>query len=113
VRSAARIGNRALNRSLLARQPGTSVFLQDDDRIFHTYSSYARGGDLLLGTYNYLDLTPLGRQLYVSEFSHHDEYETKAALAGNLYVADTRRDEPVGVITSRHWRRTTLEEISP
>ncbi|HEY1635360.1 MAG TPA: DUF899 domain-containing protein [Acidimicrobiales bacterium] len=61
---------------LEGEQPGTSVFLWDDDRIFHTYSSYARGGDLLLGTYNYLDLTPLGRQLHVSEFPHHDEYES-------------------------------------
>jgi predicted dithiol-disulfide oxidoreductase (DUF899 family) len=56
-------------------QPGTSVFLRDGDRVFHTYSSYARGGDLLLGTYNYLDLTPLGRQFYVSEVPHHDRYE--------------------------------------
>jgi predicted dithiol-disulfide oxidoreductase (DUF899 family) len=61
---------------LEGEQPGTSVFLRDDDKIFHTYSSYARGGDLLLGTYNYLDLTPLGRQLYVSDFPHHDEYES-------------------------------------
>lgn len=42
--------------------PGTSAFLRDGERIFHTYSSYARGGDLLLGTYNWLDLTALGRQ---------------------------------------------------
>src|SRR6266545_5811598 len=38
-------------------QPGTSVFLREGDSIFHTYSSYERGGDLLLGTYNYPDLT--------------------------------------------------------
>jgi predicted dithiol-disulfide oxidoreductase (DUF899 family) len=50
-------------------------FLRDDDTVFHNYSSFARGGDLLLGTYNYLDLTPLGRQLYVSEFLHHDKYD--------------------------------------
>jgi predicted dithiol-disulfide oxidoreductase (DUF899 family) len=61
---------------LEGEQPGTSVFLRDDDKIFHTYSSYARGGDLLLGTYNYLDLTPLGRQLHVSDFPHHDEYKS-------------------------------------
>ncbi|HEY1013299.1 MAG TPA: DUF899 domain-containing protein [Herpetosiphonaceae bacterium] len=42
--------------------PGTSVFLRDGDRIFHTYSSYARGGDMQLGTYHWLDLTALGRQ---------------------------------------------------
>jgi predicted dithiol-disulfide oxidoreductase (DUF899 family) len=58
--------------------PGTSVFLRDGVSVFHTYSSYARGGDLLLGTYNYLDLTPLGRQLHVSEFRHHDDYGTHA-----------------------------------
>ena len=42
--------------------PGVSTFLRDGDRVFHTYSSYARGGDLQLGTYNWLDLTALGRQ---------------------------------------------------
>jgi predicted dithiol-disulfide oxidoreductase (DUF899 family) len=30
--------------------------------------------DQLLGTYNYLDLTPLGRQRYVTEFPYHDTY---------------------------------------
>src|ERR1051325_3089628 len=39
--------------------PGLSIFLRDGAEIFHTYSTYARGGDLLIGTYNYLDLTPL------------------------------------------------------
>ena len=32
-------------------QPGLSVFLRDGDAIFHTYSTYTRGLDLLLGTY--------------------------------------------------------------
>jgi predicted dithiol-disulfide oxidoreductase (DUF899 family) len=41
---------------------GLSVFLRDGENIFHTYSTYGRGVDPLLGTYNYLDLTPLGRQ---------------------------------------------------
>jgi predicted dithiol-disulfide oxidoreductase (DUF899 family) len=60
-------------------QPGTSVFWRDDDNaVFHTYSSYARGGDVLIGTHNYLDLTPLGRQKHVSEFPHHDQYESAA-----------------------------------
>ncbi len=43
-------------------QPGTSVFLRDGGRVFHTYSTFARGSELLINTYNYLDLTPLGRQ---------------------------------------------------
>ena len=60
-------------------QPGTSVFLRDGDSIFHTYSSYARGGDLLLGTYNYLDLTPLGRQFHVGQVLHHDKQDTQAS----------------------------------
>jgi predicted dithiol-disulfide oxidoreductase (DUF899 family) len=41
---------------------GVSVFLRDGNRIFHTYSTYDRGTDILNGTLNYLDLTPLGRQ---------------------------------------------------
>jgi predicted dithiol-disulfide oxidoreductase (DUF899 family) len=43
-------------------QPGVSVFLRDGDSIFHTYSTFARGVELLVPTANYLDLTPLGRQ---------------------------------------------------
>ncbi len=41
---------------------GVSVFLRNAGRVFHTYSAYARGVERLVGTYNYLDLTPLGRQ---------------------------------------------------
>lgn len=48
---------------LSGEQPGVSVFLRDDgDRIYHTYSAYGRGMDILDGTYNWLDLTPFGRQ---------------------------------------------------
>jgi predicted dithiol-disulfide oxidoreductase (DUF899 family) len=72
---------------LEGEQPGVSVFLRDDDRIFHTYSTYARGGDVLIGTYNYLDLTPLGRQEdweqpagrsdgpFMWWVRHHDKYD--------------------------------------
>jgi len=42
--------------------PGVSAFLRDGDHVFHAYSAYARGLDLLVGTYNWLDLTALGRQ---------------------------------------------------
>lgn len=56
--------------------PGTSVFWRDDnDDVFHTYSSYARGGDILINTHNYLDLTPLGRGPHISEAVHHDRYD--------------------------------------
>ncbi len=42
--------------------PGTSYFLRDEDRVFHTYSNYARGAEMTGGSYYWLDLTPLGRQ---------------------------------------------------
>lgn len=41
---------------------GKSVFLRDEDTVYHVYSAYARGTDLLGTHYNYLDLTPYGRQ---------------------------------------------------
>lgn len=59
--------------------PGLSVFLRDGDSVFHTYSTYQRGLDLFINTYNYLDMTPLGRQEegepYVMAWvRHHDKY---------------------------------------
>jgi predicted dithiol-disulfide oxidoreductase (DUF899 family) len=57
---------------------GLSVFLRDGDRLFHTYSTYQRGLDTLLNTYNFLDLTPLGRQEeggIMGWIRHHDKYE--------------------------------------
>jgi predicted dithiol-disulfide oxidoreductase (DUF899 family) len=53
---------------------GLSVFLRDGDSVFHTYSTYGRGTEVLLSTYHYLDLTPLGRQRYINEFPHRDRY---------------------------------------
>jgi predicted dithiol-disulfide oxidoreductase (DUF899 family) len=42
--------------------PGTSCFLRVGDRVFHTYSSFARGAEMTGGSYYRLDLTALGRQ---------------------------------------------------
>lgn len=60
---------------------GISVFYKDaNGDIFHTYSSYARGNEHLLGTYNYLDLTPKGRNETGPNHNltdwvrHHDRY---------------------------------------
>ena len=61
--------------------PGLSCFLKDDaGAIFHTYSTYARGLDMLIGTYNFLDLAPKGRNeaglpYTMSWVRHHDRYE--------------------------------------
>ena len=49
-------------RGWAGEEMGISAFLRRDDRIFHTYSCFQRGIDLLNGTYNWLDLTALGRQ---------------------------------------------------
>jgi predicted dithiol-disulfide oxidoreductase (DUF899 family) len=59
---------------------GRSVFYKDPaGDIFHTYSSFARGGELFLGTYSYLDITPKGRDETVNGnltdwVRHHDKY---------------------------------------
>src|SRR6266566_7164336 len=59
--------------------PGLSVFYKDEngDR-FHTYSTYARGLDILVGAYNLLDLVPKGRDenpdSTMDWVRRHDEY---------------------------------------
>jgi predicted dithiol-disulfide oxidoreductase (DUF899 family) len=61
--------------------PGVSVFYKDQQgRVFHTYSSYARGIDILNTAYNYLDLVPKGRDESELEFTqawvrYHDRYD--------------------------------------
>lgn len=42
--------------------PGTSVFFRVGDEVFHTYSTFARGGESLTDSYRLLDITPYGRQ---------------------------------------------------
>jgi predicted dithiol-disulfide oxidoreductase (DUF899 family) len=60
--------------------PGFSVFAKDAaGEIFHTYSTFGRGIDLLNGTYNFLDLVPKGRDEDGLAFAmawvrHHDRY---------------------------------------
>jgi predicted dithiol-disulfide oxidoreductase (DUF899 family) len=60
--------------------PGASVFFKDSDgAIYHTYSTYERGLDILIGTYNYLDLVPKGRDedelpWTMAWIRHHDRY---------------------------------------
>jgi predicted dithiol-disulfide oxidoreductase (DUF899 family) len=60
--------------------PGLSAFYRDaDGGIFHTYSAYARGLDSLVGTYNFLDVAPKGRDednlpWTMAWVRRHDEY---------------------------------------
>ena len=61
--------------------PGASVFYKNGEgEIFRTYSTYSRGLDILIGTYNYLDLTPKGRDEEglkhgMAWVRHHDRYQ--------------------------------------
>jgi predicted dithiol-disulfide oxidoreductase (DUF899 family) len=61
--------------------PGISVFYRDlGGQVFHTYSCYSRGLDMLNGAYHYLDLVPKGRDEEHLRFTmewvrHHDRYE--------------------------------------
>ena len=59
--------------------PGLSVFYKDENGdVFHTYSTYARGLDILVGVYNFLDLVPKGRDenpdATMDWVRRHDEY---------------------------------------
>jgi predicted dithiol-disulfide oxidoreductase (DUF899 family) len=62
-------------------RPGASVFYKNAaGEIFHTYSTYGRGLDMLIGTYHFLDLVPKGRDEDELDWSmawvrHHDRYE--------------------------------------
>jgi predicted dithiol-disulfide oxidoreductase (DUF899 family) len=51
-----------MEHHLEGEQPGLSCFLRDGDRVFHTYSNFGRGAEMLGGSYYFLDLTALGRQ---------------------------------------------------
>jgi predicted dithiol-disulfide oxidoreductase (DUF899 family) len=73
--------------------PGISVFIKNKSgEVFRTYSAYARGLDIIVGTYNLLDMTPKGRDeadlpFTMSWVKRHDEYEqtpiaTKSCCCG-------------------------------
>ena len=62
-----------------ADREGISVFYKDDaDAVFHTYSCYARGIDMVNGTYQFLDLVPKGRDEDPGDpqswLRYHDRY---------------------------------------
>jgi predicted dithiol-disulfide oxidoreductase (DUF899 family) len=62
--------------------PGASVFSKDEDgAIYHTYSSYGRGGEIFLAVYGWLDVVPKGRNEnkngnLMDWVQRHDRYET-------------------------------------
>ena len=69
--------------------PGISVFVKDENgAVFHTYSTYRRGVEAMMGAYSLMDLTPRGRDEAEGDgmawVRHHDRYEPqpKAASGG-------------------------------
>jgi predicted dithiol-disulfide oxidoreductase (DUF899 family) len=58
---------------------GHSCFLRDGNRVFHTYSTYGRGSEMLGGSYYWLDLTALGRQ---------EDWEQPQGRSEDVHVAD-------------------------
>jgi len=78
-------------------RPGASVFYRETTgEIFHTYSTYARGLDILVGTYNFLDLVPKGRDEEglahtMAWVRHHDKYD------GGYFVDPSQKyEQPKG-----------------
>jgi predicted dithiol-disulfide oxidoreductase (DUF899 family) len=56
-------------------RPGMSAFMFEDNVVYHTYSAYARGLDVLWGMYQWLDRAPKGRNETGLWFRRHDEYD--------------------------------------
>jgi len=74
------IYNYAPRKTTMEELPGISVFYKDDNgAVFHTYSCYARGLDMLNAAYHWLDLVPKGRNESgphkMAWVRLHDEYE--------------------------------------
>ena len=95
--------------------PGISVFYRDEaGRIFHTYSCFARGLDMMNAAYHYLDLTPLGRHEeglpYPMDWVRlRDQYQPRrfrhpAAIA-DAHVSTRHRVRVDSRSTARHKQR--------
>lgn len=79
--------NYRMTKASIEELSGISVFYRSPQgEIFHTYSSYARGNEEVLGAYMYLDLTPLGRNENGPYYTlgdwvrPHDQYETAGSV---------------------------------
>lgn len=89
-RDKAELERLGLTYHVQGEQPGVSVFLRDGERVYHSYSCYARGLEQLMSSFYFLDMTPFGRGegwdgmpdldgkgKYWTRL--HDEYEQAAA----------------------------------
>ncbi|MBA2963128.1 MULTISPECIES: DUF899 domain-containing protein [Ramlibacter] len=75
--------------------PGISLFYRDDaGTVFHTYSTYGRGVEAMMGTYDLLDLAPKGRDEHNPNYPmdwvrHHDRYEPASAGKAQAVAASS------------------------
>ncbi len=61
----------------IRERPGMSAFALEDGVVYHTYSTYARGLDVLWGMYQWLDRAPRGRNETGLWWRRHDEYDQR------------------------------------
>ena len=61
----------------LRERPGVSAFVLEDGIVYHTYSTYSRGLDVLWGMWQWLDRAPLGRNETGHWWKRHDEYGSR------------------------------------
>jgi predicted dithiol-disulfide oxidoreductase (DUF899 family) len=86
--------------------PGISAFFKDDaGAVFHTYSTYGRGVEAMMGTYHLLDLTPKGRDedqlpYTMAWIKHHDRYEKPAAAAPGAQAGSSCCHAQAGAVSS-------------
>jgi predicted dithiol-disulfide oxidoreductase (DUF899 family) len=64
------------------QRPGMSAFVLDDGVVYHAYSAYSRGLDVLWGMYQWLDRAPKGRNETGYWLRRHDEYSDMRQNAG-------------------------------
>ncbi len=73
--------NFEIRKNTMSDLVGISVFLKaEDGSVYHTYSCYSRGVDIVNGAYHFLDLTPIGRNEDGLSYTQawvrrHDQYE--------------------------------------
>jgi predicted dithiol-disulfide oxidoreductase (DUF899 family) len=84
--------NYELTDASIDELPGASVFFKDaNGDVFHTYSSFGRGGEELMGTYVLLDMTPKGRDEngpnhnLTDWVKRHDEYDSSGKTNGGCH----------------------------
>ena len=99
-------------------RPGASVFYKNaTGEIFHTYSSYGRGLDILIGAYNFLDIAPKGRDEESLEWSmawvrHHDRYDGAAVDPKAKYEEPKSSEFLMRIGTVRSNRRIIRKRVA-